>query len=110
MISDTIQKIEARLRDADSVTPAQREELLQLLGTLQAEVATLSQTHEEEARSIEGFTMVSTHEATRGGKNAALMDHSLKGLAESVQGFEKSHPKLVHAVNSICTMLSNLGI
>jgi hypothetical protein len=110
MISDTIQKIEARLRDAESITPAQREELLKLLGTLQGEVATLSSTHEEEARSIEGFTFVSTHEATRGGRNPALMDHSLKGLAESVQGFEKSHPKLVQVVNSICTTLSNLGI
>ena len=110
MISDTIRKIEARLQDADSITSAQREELLRLLATLQTEVATLSRTHEEEARSIEGFTYVSAHEATRGGKNPDLMDHSLKGLAKSVQGFEKSHPKLVQAVNSICTMLSNLGI
>jgi len=110
MISETIRKIEARLRDADSITPAQREDLLKLLGTLQAEVATLSETHEEEARSIEGFTFVSTHEATRGGKNPALMAHSITGLSASVQGFEKSHPKLVQVVNSICTTLSNLGI
>lgn len=110
MISDTIQKLEERLRGAEAITPAQRDELMKLLATLQAEVSSLARTHEEEARSIEGFTLVSTHEATRGGKNAALMHHSLKGLAQSVEGFEQSHPKLVQVVNSICTTLSNLGI
>jgi hypothetical protein len=34
----------------------------------------------------------------------------LAGLSASVEGFEKSHPKLVEIVNRICTALSGLGI
>ena len=35
---------------------------------------------------------------------------TIRGLSQSVEGFEESHPKLVQAVNSICTTLSDLGI
>jgi hypothetical protein len=84
--------------------------LLHLLGTLKSEIASLSKTNEEEARSIAGFTEISTHEATRTQQNPELLDLSLKGLSSSVGGFEKSHPQLVQLVNSISTMLSNLGI
>jgi len=35
---------------------------------------------------------------------------SLEGLSSSVEGFEKSHPKLVQIVNAISNTLSNLGI
>ena len=43
-------------------------------------------------------------------RDPALVETSLKDLSQSVAGFEESHPKLVQAVNSICTTLSNLGI
>ena len=110
MINETIAKIEERLRNAASLTPDQRAELLRLLTTLRAEVGTLSEDEPEKAQSIAGFTAVSTHEAMREQRNPELVDLSLKGLAQSVQGFEDSHPKLVQVVNSICTTLSNLGI
>jgi hypothetical protein len=110
MIQNTLAEIEARLRQADSVKPTTRAELLDLLATLRSEVGSLSQTHSEQAKSIAGFTTVSAHEATRDKKNPELVDLSLKGLASSVAGFEKSHPKLVEVVNRICTTLANLGI
>ena len=110
MIRDTIGKIEERLRNAESVKDENRAELLSLLATLKAEVSNLSETDAERAQSIAGFTAVSTHEATRDERNPELVELSLKGLSSSVQGFEESHPKLVQAVNSICTTLSNLGI
>ena len=110
MIRDTISKIEERLRGAESVNDENRAELLKLLATLKAEVSDLSETDAEQAQSIAGFTAVSTHEAIREDKNPELAELSLKGLSSSVQGFEESHPKLVQAVNSICTTLSNLGI
>jgi hypothetical protein len=84
--------------------------LLGLLATLKSEVAGLSDTHQDQAQSIAGFTAVSAHEATRDERDPELMQLSLKGLSHSVGGFEESHPKLVQAVNSICTTLSNLGI
>ncbi len=110
MLRDTIQKIEERLAGNNSLTPESREELLRLLATLKTEVSTLSQSDAEHAQSIAGFTAVSAHEATREERNPELMELSLKGLSQSVEGFEESHPKLVQAVNSICTTLSNLGI
>jgi hypothetical protein len=110
MLHDTISQIETKLRDAGSLKPGQREELLTLLATLKAEVGGLSQTHADEARSIAGYADVSAHEATRAQRNQTLLEHSIEGLRASVAGFEKSHPKLVDIVNRIATTLSNLGI
>ena len=110
MIEDTIGKIEARIQGADSVKEDRRQELLQLLGTLKAEVAHLSKTHGEHAQSIAKLTEVSAHEATRPDQNPEQLKSSLAGLGSSVEGFEESHPKLVQIVNSISRTLSNLGI
>jgi hypothetical protein len=110
MLPETLLKIEERVRNAESITPQQRNELLGLLATLKAEVTGLSDAHPDQAQSIAGFTAVSAHEATRDERDPELMELSIKGLSHSVGGFEESHPKLVQAVNSICTTLSNLGI
>ncbi|MEY2408697.1 MAG: hypothetical protein QOF48_1367 [Verrucomicrobiota bacterium] len=110
MLPETLSKIEQRVRNADSITPQQRTELLALLATLKVEVSQLSDTHHDEAQSIAGFTAVSAHEATRDARNPELMQLSLQGLSHSAGGFEKSHPRLVEVVNSIATMLANLGI
>lgn len=110
MIRDTIGKIEERLRGSEALSDESRTELLKLLATLKSEVTDLSVSDAEKAQSIAGFTAVSAHEATREERNPELMELSLKGLSRSVEGFEESHPKLVQAVNSICTTLSNLGI
>jgi hypothetical protein len=110
MIEDTIGKIEARIEGTDAVKEDRRQELLQLLGTLKAEVADLSKTHGDQAQSIAGFTQVSTHEATRAEPNPELLKLSLDALGSSVRGFEESHPRLVQIVNSISNTLANLGI
>jgi hypothetical protein len=110
MIGETVSKIEAKIRSADSIQEEKRRELLQLLGTLKAEIDGLAPTHGEHAQSIAGFTEVSAHEATRVRPNPELLRLSLKGLTSSVEGFEKSHPRLVQIVNAISNTLSNLGI
>jgi methyl-accepting chemotaxis protein len=110
MIEDTIGKIEARIQGADTVKPERRQELLQLLGTLKTEVAALSKTHGEEAKNIAGLAERSTHQAIGGEQNSERLKESLDGLDSSVQGFERSHPKLVQIVNAISRILSNLGI
>ncbi len=110
MIKDTLEKIEARLRNADAINEDKRRELHDLLARLKAEVAELSKTHSEQAESIAGFTEMSAHEATRGQQNPRLLELSLDGLTSSVEEFEKSHPKLVQVVNAISNALSNLGI
>lgn len=110
MIDETLARIERELKESESLSDARRQELLKLMGTLKGEIQDLARTHQEQARSIAGFTQVSTHEATRSSQDPALLDLSLKGLSSSVAGFERSHPQLVQIVNSISHTLSNLGI
>jgi hypothetical protein len=110
MIKDTIGKIEAEIEGSDALNEERRHELLSLLATLKSEVGSLSETHEDQARSIAGFTEISTHEATRTEQNPQLLKLSLQGLNSSVRGFEETHPRLVQIVSAISNTLSNLGI
>jgi len=110
VIKETITQIEERIKEAKSLSGAKKAELLDLLSALKTEVSELSDTHAEHTRSIAGFTDISVHEAIREEKNPQLLKISLEGLSTSVEGFESSHPKLVGIVNSICHILSNIGI
>lgn len=110
MNDQTIEQLEERIRQAGSLREETRVELLAMLEVLRLEMNALGQTHEEQAQSIRRFTELSTHESLRAVPDPQLRDLSLQGLAVSVGGFEKSHPKLVQVVNSIATSLSNLGI
>ena len=107
MIHDTISKIEGKLENAGSLNDQTRRELLALLATLKTEITKVDA---DQAQSIAGFTQALTHEAIRDEKHPELLKLSLEGLSASVDGFEKSHPKLVEIVNRICTALSNIGI
>ena len=110
MIHDTLRKIETRVQNAPALKDDNKAELLNLVATLRSEVSELSKTDADRAQTIAGFAQVSAHEATRGEPNPKLLKLSVDGLSESVSGFEKSHPKLVEIVNSICVTLSNSGI
>jgi len=110
MIEETVQRIEARIQGAEAIPGERRAELLELLATLKSEVASLSQTHAEQAGSIAGFTDVSTHEATRTEPDPQLLKLSLEGLSQSAKGFEASHPQLIETVGNISRALANLGI
>jgi hypothetical protein len=110
MIENTIGEIEAKVRAADAIDAARKQELLALLGKLKSEVGTLAMTDAERADSIAGFAKVSAHEATRKNQNPESLEHSVAGLRSSVEGFEQSHPKLVQVVNSISSTLASLGI
>lgn len=110
VIEDTLEKIDARVRAADSIAADRKLELLALLGTLHAEVAALAETHGEHAESIARFTELSTREATRTQRNPRLLELSLAGLSSSVEDFEQSHPRLVEIANAISNALVSLGI
>ena len=110
MIENTIGEIEAKIQSSSSISDERKRELLQLLGTLKSEVGTLAKTNTEQASSIANFAQASAHEATREKQNPQTLELSLKGLSSSVDGFEKSHPKLVQIVNSISKTLADLGI
>ena len=110
MIDDTLKKIEARIRAADTIQGDRKGELLQLLNTLHSEVAELSKTHGEHAESIASFAELSAREATRAQQDPHLLELSLAGLSSSVEGFQQSHPRLVQIVNAMSNALANLGI
>ncbi len=110
MLNTTISRIENKIQHVESMSDDTKTELLQLLSKLKDEIHDVSETHSEEAESITGFTQVSAHEAMRQEKNPQLLQLSLDGLQSSVSDFETSHPTLVKTVNSICHILSNMGI
>ena len=109
MIRDTISKIEARLQGANACSDEARAELLQLLGGLKREIGTVD---EEQARSIAGHTDHLTAQAIaeESERNPESLKRGLQDLAQSVEGFETSHPRLVAVVNRIATTLANIGI
>lgn len=105
-----IERIEAKLAGEGNLDEASRRELLSLLATLKEDVGSLEDLHDEHAESIAGFAGAATHEALRTTRNPDLLQHAIDGLSASVKDLETDHPRLVHTVNGISTMLSNLGI
>lgn len=110
MAQNTLKKIEEKIRQNSSLTEENKTELLNLLATLQPEIAEISKTQAEHAESIAGFIERSTHEAMRQQKNPTLKRLAIDGLSASVKDFELSHPKLVETVNYIANVLANMGI
>lgn len=110
MLEGTLESIRARIESNQALGEEKRGELLVLLDTLEAEVTELARTRADHARSITGFTDVSTHEVMRAERNPDLMKLAIDGLESSVKDFEVSHPKLVDVVNNFCHMLANIGI
>ena len=96
MIEDTIAIIEQRLRAAQSLPPAERRELEQLLAQLRIE-----------ARSLPaGLTSAPADLPDPGSDPHSALDR----LQESLTEFETTHPQLVGTVNRISTILANMGI
>jgi Mg2+ and Co2+ transporter CorA len=110
MIDETVKRIEDTINQASAMEPARKQELLALVAELKKEVTSLADTHAEHAQSIAGFLQVGTHEAVREEKDETLLQHSLDGLAASVERFEATHPRLVRVVQSIEQQLRNIGL
>ena len=110
MIDQTIEDLEARIRSAAQLSPAQKKELQTLVANLKKEVTQLSQTHEEAADSIAAFAGLTAREALKSRNNPKLLKIALDGIRASVEAFEKTHPALTLTVNAISTFFSNIGI
>ncbi|MDR3666960.1 MAG: DUF4404 family protein [Ignavibacteriaceae bacterium] len=110
MVQNTIEKIEEKIRSNNSLSNSNKTELLDLLAKLKPEITQLAEAQSEHAESIAGFVERSAHEATRKQKNPTLLKIAGDGLAESVKGFESSHPQLVEAVTDIVNALANFGL
>ena len=110
MFSETMKKIENKIEKSVHITEDNKKEYMEMLSTLKGEISEISESNREEAETISGFAGVTAHEAMREETNPELLELSLDGLQKSVEGFEISNPRLVSVVNSICSLLSNLGI
>lgn len=97
MIRNTIAKIEAQIENSTSLTPERRKELTELLEELKAEVNQLTDTVPVENR-------------VKHTENPELLQQSIDELTEAAAKFEKSHPRLFQAAQSITNTLSNIGI
>ncbi len=102
--------IEATIQNAPKISDHTRAELLAMVAGLKAEIATLAETHHEEASSITRFADASAHEAARTEKNPKQAETALDGLRASIQGLEESHPVLFGTVSRFATALSNMGL
>ena len=110
MIEDKLSRIEDKIRNASSMEDGNKDSVLELLGELRKEIKEVDENDSALLSSTGSFAEAGANEVTRGGGDKGILDIALSGLSESVKGFEKSHPKLVQVVNSICTQLSNSGI
>jgi len=110
MLKHTIEKIESKIKQSSNIPTDKKKEYFELLNELNAGINELSETEQETAQSIKGFTKISAHEATRDQIDPLLVKISLEGLSSSVKELHASYPKLVNTVNSICSFLSKIGI
>jgi prefoldin subunit 5 len=102
--------IESTIQKARNIPTDRKNELLAMVDGLKSELTKLAKTHHEEAASITRFADASAHEASRSRKNPKLIDTALRGLRDSIQGLEDSHPVLLGAINRFATALSNIGL
>jgi len=110
MIPERIAQIETTLRNSSNIPDATRQELLDLLAGLKAEVMPLAATHGKTAEQIAGSADAAVQAAVRREEQPAEAAQAVEGLAASVRDFEVSHPKLVQIVDRLAVTLSNMGI
>ncbi len=107
MIPERLAKIEATLRKSSNIPESTRQELLDLVAGLKAEVAPLV---EENAHAIADSAHAAVEAAVRREKHPEGPAEALEGLAASVREFEATHPRLVEIVDRLALTLSNMGI
>jgi len=110
MIPERLAQIEATLRNSANIPDGTRQELLDLLAGLKAEVAPLAATHGETADQIAGSANAAVQAAVHRGEQPEKAAEAVEGLAASVRDFETSHPRLVEIVDRLALTLSNMGI
>jgi hypothetical protein len=110
MTDEHIEKTKAAIASAENIPADRKAELLDLLSKLKPAIAKVSETHQEDARSIARLVEASAHETIRSQQKPEQHKKLLHELKESVQNFEASHPHLAAFVNQYSTVLSALGI
>jgi hypothetical protein len=110
MIPERLAQIEATLRNSANIPEATRQELLELVAGLKAEVGPLSATHGASVDQITGNADAAVQAAMHRQEEPEKAAQAADGLAASVRDFEASHPQLVQIVDRLALTLSNMGI
>jgi len=110
LIPERIAQIEATLRNSANIPEATRQELLDLVARLKAEVTPMASTHGESVGQIAGSADAAVQAAVRREEQPEEAAQAVEGLAASVRDFEISHPRLVQIVDRLAVTLSNMGI
>ena len=110
MTDEHIEKTKSAIESAGNIPADKKAELLNLLSKLKPEIAKVSQTHHEDARSIARLVEASAQETIRAQTKPELNKRLLDELKRSVENFEASHPQLAAFVTQYSTLLSALGI
>jgi hypothetical protein len=110
MISERLAKLESMLRGNPNLSEPSRQELLELVAGLRAEVTPLEDTHAESASQIAGSAEAAVHASINRDEQPEQATVAVEGLAASVREFEASHPRLVEIVDQLTVTLSNMGI
>ena len=110
MTDEHIEKTKSAIESAENIPADRKAELLDLLSKLKPAIAKVSETHDEDARSIARLVEASAHETIRTEKKPEHTNRRLHELRQSVENFEASHPQLAEFVGKYSTLLSALGI
>ena len=110
MTDEHIEKTKSAIKSAENIPADRKAELLDLLSKLKPEIAKVSQTHHEDARSIARLVEASAQETIRAQKKPDLIKRLSRELRQSVEKFEASHPQLVAFVTEYSGFLSAMGI
>jgi hypothetical protein len=110
MTDEHIEKTKSAIESAENIPADRKAELLDLLSKLKPAIAKVSETHQEDAKSIARLVEASAHETISTQKKPEQSNRLLDELKQSVQNFEASHPQLTAFVTQYSTLLSALGI
>ena len=108
MARETLDRVLERVEASRSISDKDRAELRQLLAELKQELDGTGDS--DDARTLAGFTEVSTTAATAEQRDENALRIATDGMRASVGRFEQRHPKLVDLINQIATALSRMGI
>jgi hypothetical protein len=92
MLENTLHKIEDLLKSSSQLTESKRQELLNLVAELKAELVGLSQIEREKALQM------------------VQQPQHAKGLERSIEEFELSHPRLYEIIKDLSVSLNGLGV
>jgi hypothetical protein len=104
MIEETLKRLEERIRSSERTGDGTRTELLELVGDLRTEFASVAESHHDDAAAIAERAAIAEHE----GK--ATAESPAAGVEGSMLEFESAHPRIVGLFHSLMRTLADAGI